>query len=74
MVAHEGAEDGIEPVFLLGRELCFHGTARVVGLLPGSEDGEYVGRTFQCWQLLSSRAIGADDPSGGCTEPQVLFR
>ena len=49
VVAHEGADNGVEPVFLLGGELRFYGSAGVVGLLPGSEDSEHVGRTFQGW-------------------------
>ena len=74
VVAHERSEDGIEPVFLLGRQAGFYGGPGMIGLLPCSQDGEYVGWTFQGWQTLLDGTVGANEPAGGCAEAQFLFR
>ena len=49
VVAHKSSEDGVEPVFLFCGEPGFHCDPGVVGPLPCSENGEYIGRTFQGW-------------------------
>lgn len=57
VVEHEGAGNCVELGFLAGVKLGVDDGARVFGLLPCVDDGQYVGRAFESGEFVFSGAV-----------------